>query len=101
VPAQDVPLTIEKPGVPPTTTSTPGEGKVWVQLADGGVREPGMSEIKGTIRPGRPLEPPKGQDGLFKMGDPPHSRQVRHGPVKPLFSPEELNEPVPREKGDN
>jgi hypothetical protein len=76
---------------------------VWVQLGDGRVREYKMSEVEGTIKPGGAARTPEGTGRVVKvgdaLGDAPWSRQVRHMPFKPLFTPEELNQPVPMRRG--
>jgi hypothetical protein len=80
-----------------------GEPTVWVQLRDGRVREYKMGEVNGTIKPGNAAVTPEGPGRIVKVGDShgdaPWSRQVRHVPFKPLFTPEELNRPVPMRRG--
>jgi hypothetical protein len=87
-------------GVP---TGEPGEPSVWVQLGDGRVREYKMSEVQGTIKRGGAAKTPEGTGRVVKvgdtLGDAPWSNQVRNQPFKPLFTPEELNQPVPIRRG--
>jgi len=96
--ATDEELTRARGGAPPT-----GEPTVWVQLRDGRVREYKTGEVNGTIKPGNAAVTPEGPGRIVKVGDShgdaPWSSQVRHLPVKPLFTPEELNRPVPMRRG--
>jgi len=94
------------PRVPKEELSTVRGGaqrSVWVQLGDGRVREYKMSEVEGTIKPGGAAKTPEGTGRVVKvgnaLGDAPWSSQVRHQPFKPLFTPEELNQPVPMRRG--
>lgn len=80
-----------------------GEPSVWVQLGDGRVREYKLSEVEGTIKRGSAAKTPEGTGRVVKVGDTqgdaPWSSQVRNQPFKPLFTPEELNQPVPLRRG--
>ncbi|GHO90352.1 hypothetical protein KSF_004000 [Reticulibacter mediterranei] len=92
--------------LPAATSSTkapvPGNTpeSVWVQLKNGSIREYHPSEVQGDLAQGAEVSTAEGRGRVVSRGEPPHSRQVVHPrSLKPLLTPEELNEPVTLRKG--
>jgi len=84
------------PPPPPPPQSLPS---VWVQLADGRVREYEPLEVQGQRQPGKAVSTPDGYGRVASVGELPSSGQVRHEPIKPLISADELNRPVQQRRG--